>query len=90
MVFQNEKPGFRPTHIVRDRDTKFNEEFCSVLETEGIEFRPILPRSPNMNLFVEVWVGRTKVECLNHFVVFGENHLRHHISRRTVQVSLII
>jgi putative transposase len=22
-------------------------------------------------------VGRTKAECLNHFIVFGESHLRH-------------
>jgi putative transposase len=30
-----------------------------------------------MNPFAEVWVGRTKAECLNHFIVFGEIHLRH-------------
>ena len=26
---------------------------------------------------MEVWVGRTKTECSNHFIVFGENHLWH-------------
>jgi putative transposase len=39
MVFQDEKPEFRPTHIARDRDTKLTEEFCSVLETERIASR---------------------------------------------------
>ena len=63
--------------IVCDRDTKFSERFCSILETDGINFRPIPPRSPNINPYSEVWVGRIKAECLNHFVVFGENHLRH-------------
>ena len=40
-------------------------------------FRPIPPRSPNLNPFAEAWVQRTKHEVLNHFLVFGENHLRH-------------
>ena len=77
MIFAEEPAEFRPTHIIRDRDSKFTEQFCSILETDGIEFRPIPPRSPNLNPYAESWVGRTKAECLNHFIVFGENHLRH-------------
>jgi putative transposase len=77
MVFAEEPEEFRPTHIVRDRDAKYSEHFCSLLETDGIEFRPIPPRSPNMNPFSEVWVQRTKQEVLDHFLVFGESHLRH-------------
>jgi putative transposase len=77
MIFAEEKPEFQPTHIIRDRDTKFTHQFCSVLETDGIEFRPIPPRSPNLNPYAESFVGRVKAECLNHFIVFGENHLRH-------------
>jgi putative transposase len=77
MVFSEEKPEFQPTHIIRDRDTKFTDQFCAVLETDGIEFRPIPPRSPNLNPYAESWVGRIKAECLNHFIVFGENHLWH-------------
>lgn len=77
MVFGDEKAELRPTHIVRDRDSKFTAEFCSILETDGIQLRPIPPRSPNLNPFAEVWVQRTKHEVLNHFLVFGESHLRH-------------
>ncbi|MGD0901203.1 MAG: integrase core domain-containing protein, partial [Thermoguttaceae bacterium] len=76
MVFAEEPEKFRPTHIIRDRDTKFTQQFCSILESEGLEFRPIPPRSPNMNPHAEVWVQRTKHEVLNHFIVFGERHLR--------------
>ena len=79
MVFDDEHEECRPTRI-RDRDRKFTSQFCSILECEGIEFRPIPPRSPNMNPHAEVWVQRTKHEVLNHFVIFGENHLRHLIS----------
>ena len=77
MIFAEEKPEFQPTHIIRDRDSKFSEHFCSILETDGIDFRSIPPRSPNLNPYAETWVGRTKAECLNHFIVFGEAHLRH-------------
>jgi putative transposase len=70
----------RPTHIVRDRDTKFTEQFCAILESDGIEFQPIPPRCPNLNPFAEAWVQRTKHEVLNHFLVFGERHLRHILS----------
>jgi putative transposase len=76
MVFDEEPKKFRPTHIVRDRETKFTSQFCSILEADGIEFRPIPPLSPNLNPFAEAWVQRTKHEVLNHFLVFGEEHLR--------------
>lgn len=76
MVFAEEPQESRPTHIIRDRDSKFTAEFCSVLESDGIEFRPIPPLSPNLNPFAEAWVQRTKHEVLNHFIVFGEAHLR--------------
>ena len=64
-------------HIIRDRDRKYTQQFCSIIDAEGIEFRPIPPRSPNMNPFAEAWVQRIKQECLDHFLVLGERHLRH-------------
>jgi putative transposase len=75
-VFADEPEESRPTHIIRDRDTKFTAQFCSILESDGIEFRPIPPLSPNLNPFAEAWVQRVKQECLDHFVVFGEKHLQ--------------
>jgi putative transposase len=80
MIFGDEQEKHRPTHIIRDRDKKYTSQFCSILESDGIEFRPIPPRSPNMNPHAEAWVQRTKHEVLNHFIIFGEKHLRHLIS----------
>lgn len=77
MIFDDEPVERRPTHIIRDRDTKFTSEFCAMLEDDGIEFCPIAPLSPNMNPFAESWIQRTKHEVLNHFIAFGEEHLRH-------------
>jgi putative transposase len=75
-IFADEPEESRPTHIIRDRDTKFTAQFCFILESDGMEFRPIPPLSPNLNPFAESWVLRVKRECLDHFVVFGEKHLR--------------
>jgi putative transposase len=33
-------------------------------------------RRRNRNV-AEVWVRRIKAECLDHFIVLGENYLRH-------------
>jgi putative transposase len=76
MIFDDEPADHRPTHIVRDRDSKFTAHFCSILEDDGIEFKVIAPMSPNMNPFAEAWVQRTKQEVLDNFIVFGEAHLR--------------
>ena len=76
-VFADEPEESRPTHIIRDRDTKFTAQFCSILESDGIEFRPIPPLSPNLNPFAESWVLRVKRECLDHFVVFGRETPTH-------------
>lgn len=80
VIFDEEPDEYKPTHIIRDRDGKFTDQFCAILESEGVEFRPIPPRSPNMNPHAEAWVQRVKQECLDHFIVFGEQHLRHILS----------
>jgi putative transposase len=41
----------------------------------------IPPHSPNMNPHAERFVGSIKSEALDHFVVFGEAHLRHILSQ---------
>ncbi len=34
-------------------------------------------KSPNLNPYAESWIGTLKRECLNKFICFGEDHLRH-------------
>jgi len=77
MTDTDEPAEYRPAHIVRDRDSKFTAQFCTILETDGLDFRPIAARSPNLNPYAGSWVAHTKQEVLDHFVVFGEQHLRH-------------
>ncbi len=31
-------------------------------------------RAPNINAYIERWLQSLQVECLDHFIVFGEDH----------------
>lgn len=63
------------THLIRDRDGKYSREFDEVFQKADCRIEPTAPRAPNQNAFVERWVKSIRVECLNHFTVFGKKHL---------------
>ncbi len=67
----------KPTILIRDGDKKFTEQFDAILQSEGIESKKLPAHSPNLNAYAERWVQSFKVECLDHFLVFGEEHLRY-------------
>ncbi len=69
------KDGYRADkteHILNDLDSKFTGQFCDIVESDGIVFELIRPRSPKLNPFAERWVQSVKRECLDHVIVFGE------------------
>jgi putative transposase len=78
MIF--EKESVKPKYLLRDRDSKFVQEFDAILTSEGIAVTPIGVRAPNQNAVAERFVQSVRHECLDHFVVFGEAHLRHILS----------
>ena len=39
--------------------------------------KPVGPRAPNLNAFIERWIQSLKHEALNHFVAFGLAHFDH-------------
>ena len=63
--------------LIRDGDTKFPKEFNELFKPYNTEVRKIPYRSPNLNPYAEGFVGTIKRECLNHFFVFGEEHLKY-------------
>jgi putative transposase len=75
-MFFDDQP-VKPKYLLRDRDSKFVKEFDDILRSEGIEVVQTGVRAPNQNAIAERFVGSVKRECLDHFVVFGEDHLRH-------------
>jgi transposase InsO family protein len=65
-----------PQYIIRDRDGVYGELLIRRLRAMGIRDRPIAPRSPWQNGHTERLIGSIRRECLDHVVVFGEQHLR--------------
>ena len=69
-----------PRYLIRDRDASYGPVFVERLRAMGIRDRPIAPRSPWQNAYVETLIGSIRRECLDHMIVFGEAHLRRIVS----------
>ena len=65
-----------PKYLVRDRDGAYGAIFKQRLRAMGIRDRPTAPHSPWQNGHTERLIGSIRRECLDHVVVFGEQHLR--------------
>ena len=66
-----------PRYLIRDRDSIYGDVFIRRLRAMGIRDRPTAPRSPWQNGYCERLIGSIRRDCLDHVVVFGEQHLRH-------------
>ena len=66
-----------PRYLIRDRDCVYGAVLARRLRAMGIRDRPIAPRSPWQNGCAERLIGSIRRDCLDHVVVFGEQHLRH-------------
>jgi putative transposase len=67
-------------YLIHDRDPLFTEAFTGILEAAGVRSVKIPAQSPNCNPHAERFVKTIKYECLRHFVIFGERHLRYLIT----------
>jgi transposase InsO family protein len=65
-----------PQHLIRDRDGAYGSAYMRRDHAMGIRDHPTEPRSPWQNGHVERLIGSIRNDCLDHFVVFGEAHLR--------------
>ncbi len=65
-----------PRYLLRDRDGIYGDYFCRRVDGMDIREVPIAPRSPWQNPFVERMIGSIRRECLDHMIVFNEQHLR--------------
>ena len=63
-------------NLIRDRDRIYGTIVTRRLHAMGIRDKPIAPASPWQNCFAERLIGSIRRECLDHFVVLGEAHLR--------------
>jgi putative transposase len=65
-----------PRFLLRDRDAIYGEEFARQIKRMGIHEVRIAPRAPWQNPFVERVIGSIRRECLDHFLILSEAHLR--------------
>src|SRR5213075_3510656 len=78
-----------PQYLIRDRDGAYGEIFIRRLRSMGIRDRPTTPRSPWQNGHAERLIGSIRRECVDHVIVFGEQHLRRLLhSYQQYQLSL--
>jgi putative transposase len=68
------------SHLLLDHDTKFVSGFDAVFAAEGTEVKRVGPLAPNLNAYAERFAQTLRTECLDHFVILGERHLRHLVS----------
>lgn len=69
-----------PRFLIRDRDGIYGLSFQTRVANMGIEEVPTAPRSPWQSPYVERLIGSIRRECLNHFIVLNERHLRRILS----------
>jgi putative transposase len=65
-----------PKYLLRDRDAIYGEAFTRCVDTMGIRHVITAPRAPWQNPVVERLIGSIRRECLEHFIILSEAHLR--------------
>jgi Integrase core domain len=64
-----------PRYLIRDNDGAYGQAFTNRVRRMGIRDRPIAPRSPWQNPYVERLIGTLRRECMDHVLIYGERHL---------------
>ena len=75
-----EEAGLDVGTVMHDRDTKFTASFDEILAEADVKVKQAAHRSPNTNAFVERFIQTLQQECLDYFIVFGEQHMDHLVS----------
>src|SRR5476649_147599 len=65
-----------PRYLIRDRDRIYGAVVMRRIRAMGIRDKPTAPASPWQNGFAERLIGSIRRECVDHFIVLGEAHLR--------------
>jgi hypothetical protein len=63
--------------VTRDNDQIYKKGFDQVMDGAGIRAKRLALRSPNLIVYVERFIQTIQVECLDHFLIFGERHFNY-------------
>lgn len=64
-----------PRFLIRDRDAIYGHDFRERVKHMGVEQVVIAYRSPWQSPYAERLIGSISRECLDHVIVFSEDHL---------------
>jgi putative transposase len=69
--------GFLVGHrvLICDRDSKWTDEFCRIVQGAGVRILLMPVRAPNTNAYAERFVRSIREECLDRLILFGERRL---------------
>jgi hypothetical protein len=68
--------GYKPRHLLRDRDAVYGHDFRARAEWISIDAIATPVRAPRANAVVERVIGTLRRECLDHLIILDEQHLR--------------
>jgi putative transposase len=60
--------------VTRDNDQIYKKGFDRVITSSGARVKRLAIRAPNTSAYVERFNQSIQVECLDHFLIFGEKH----------------
>lgn len=64
-------------HLARNLDLEYSKRFDQTFVDAGVSVEPTAPQAPNQDAFVVHWIGSTRGECLNRFIVLGMGRFEH-------------
>ncbi|MEK9751815.1 MAG: integrase core domain-containing protein [Rhodospirillaceae bacterium] len=70
-----------PEYFIRDRDSSYGDVYQKRVVAMGIRDRPVAPRSPWQNGYMERVIGSIRRELLDHTVILSDRHLRNLLRR---------
>ena len=72
-----------PRFLIRDRDSKYSQQFRSVIRSTGIKDLKTPFRAPRANAICERFIGSLKRECLDQMLIIHRNQLNRVVKEYT-------
>jgi putative transposase len=67
--------GEGPRFLIRDNDNKYGSAFARIADGSSIEVLTTPYQAPKANAVCERFLGSVRRECLDFFLILGEQHL---------------